>query len=391
MARTKLVLTVLVFIVAVFGVEIAAQAPKVTTKGSAAWVADLKTLGYPVHSKENFSRTFGVPPMTLAFADPEHVVATFISSDAGTPSEPEGRPDSFRLRLHAIVFDSRTGKVETKRDWPTRNPNDGVVTAHNGKVVIRAGDWLTLYATTLEVLKERDTAPNHGANEGLFGTFASPTGRFVLLEVLRGDGREYTWMDADNLETGHSFSDNLFPLSISDKEIVGWRRITPREVELVIRKPDERGRTISLSKYRSNAVIFVNQDTLVVEAGYSPMPLIQTDGTLIETIRPHTHDFFSRVTPSAQGQRFAFTGSSIRNMLEVLSPHQQWEYVQRVLVYDMPTHQFVCDVKVRHSAKNQEFPLALSPNGSLLAFFDGETLKVYQLPVAAEPRTRDTR
>jgi hypothetical protein len=250
---------------------------------------------------------------------------------------------------------------------------------------MRAGDRLTLYGTTLEALKERDTAPNHGANEGLFKVFTSPTGRFVLLEFLRGGGREYTWMDADNLETVHSFSDNLFPLSISDKEIGGWRRITPREVEFVIRKPDEPGRVIPLPKYRSNEVIFVNQDTFVIEAGYSPMPLIQTDGTLIETIRPHTHDFFSRVTPSADGHRFAFTGSSIRNMLEILSPHQQWEYVQRVIVYDMFAHTFICDVKVRHSAKNQEFPLALSPNGSMLAFLDGESLKVYQLPVAAEP------
>jgi hypothetical protein len=55
------------------------------------------------------------------------------------------------------------------------------------------------------------------------------------------------------------------------------------------------------------------------------------------------------------------------------------------IVYDTSTDQFSCDVKVRHSAKIQEFPLALSPNGSLLAFFDGKTLKVYQFPIAAEP------
>jgi hypothetical protein len=381
MARAKLVLFVIPLVVAIFGSEVTAQAPNVD---SPSWVMDLKTLGYPVHPTENFSKTFGVPPTTLAFADPEHLVATFISPDLGVPSEREGRPDSFRLRLHAIVFDSRTGKVGTKRDWSTPNPNDGVITAHNGIVVIRAGDRLTQYSTTLEALKERDTAPNHGANEGLFRAFSSTTGRFVLLEFLRGSGREYAWMAADDLEIVHSFSDNISPVSISDKEIVGWRRVTSRESEFVIQRPDEPGRAIPLSKYLSK-VIFVNQDTLVIEAGYSPMLLIQRDGALIETITPHTHDSFSRVTPSADGRRLAFTGSSIRNRWEILSPHEQWEYVQRVIVYDISAHTFICDLKVRHSAKNQEFHLALSPNGSMLAFFDGESLKVYQLPVATEP------
>jgi hypothetical protein len=71
-------------------------------------------------------------------------------------------------------------------------------------------------------------------------------------------------------------------------------------------------------------------------------------------------------------------------MLEILSPHQRWEYVKRVIVYDLSTHAFICDVKVRHSEKNQEFSLALSPNGSMLAFLDGDNLKVYQLPVPGE-------
>ena len=378
MARAKLVLAVPLLVVAMFGTETAAQVSK---GDSPSWVMDLKTLGYPVISKP-----FGVSPTTLAFADPEHLVATFISSEPGTPSEHEGRPESFKLRLHAVVFDSRTGKVGAKRDWLTPNPNDGVLCAHNGQIVIRAGDRLTLYGTTLEALKEKDTAPNHATNEGLFKVFTSPTGRFILLEFLRGGGREYSWMDTPDLETVHSFSDSLFPSSISDREIVGWRRTTSRGNEFVIRKPDEPARVMPLAQYRSDKVIFVNQDTFIIEAGYSPMPLVQTDGTLIDTIKPHTHGFFSRVTPSADGHRIAFTGSSIRNMLEILSPHQQWEYVQRVIVYDLSAHAFICDVKVRHSEQNQEFSLALSPSGSMVAFVDGDNLKVYQLPVAAEPR-----
>ena len=189
-------------------------------------------------------------------------------------------------------------------------------------------------------------------------------------------------MNADTLEIVHSFSDSLGVQTISETKVAGWRIPLARPYELVIRTPDDSGRAINLQGHSS--VAFVNEDTIAIELGYSPIQLIQTDGTPIESITPRTHDFFSRVTPSAEGHRFAFTGSTIRNTAEILSPHQTWEYVQRVNVYDMATHTLVGDVKVSHSAKNEGFPLALSSNGSMLVFLDGENLKLYRFPLAAE-------
>lgn len=383
MAHLRLFPAALILVLVTTGTGIAVKIPAVEVP---SWTRDLRTLGYPAHPSENFSRTFGVPPTKLAFADQEHLVATFISADPGAPSEHEGRPASFRLRLHIVVFESKTGEVDTKDDWSTPNPNDGVVAAHDGKVVVRSGNKLTVFSTRLETLKETDTALGTRPNGRLFRVFSSPSGRFLLLEFTPNVQTEYSWMNADSLETIHSFSESLVPSSISDEEIGGWRRITPREAEFVIRKPDEPGRVITLPSHSSNAVIFVNQNTFAIEAGYSPIPIVRTDGTPVETITPNTHNFFSRVTPSAEGYRFAFTGSSIRNASEILSPHQTWEYVQRVNVYDISTHTFVGDVEVNHSGRNQDFPLALPPNGSMLAFLDRESLKVYRLPLVAEHR-----
>jgi hypothetical protein len=276
--------------------------------------------------------------------------------------------------------------VDTKQDWLTPNPNDGVVAGHDGKVVVRDGDALTLYDTSLKALKGTDTAPDHRRGGRLFRVFSSPTGRFLLLEFSPSTHTQYSWMDADSLGTVNSFSENLFVSSISDSEIVGWRKTSSRQSEFVVTKPSEPGRVIALPKYRSNKVAFVSEDTIAIESGYLPMPLVRTNGTLIESITPKTREFFSRVTPSAEGHRFAFTGSRIHNTSEIRAPHQTWEYVQRVYVYDMPTHTFVCEVKVKHSLRNQEFSLALSPNGSTLAFLDGESLKVYRLSPTAEHR-----
>src|SRR6266850_1197449 len=383
MPRLRLLYFALLLLLTIKGTDVTAKVPSAEEP---PFVIDLSTLGYPTHPSENFSKTFGVAPTRLAFADSEHLVVTFISSDPGTPSEREGRPDSFRLRLHIVVFEIRTGQVGAKRDWPTPNPNDGGVAGHDGKIVVRAGDELTLYDTTLKALKVTDTAPVHTPHRGLFSVCTSPTGRFLLLDFSSSVHTQYSWMNVDNLGTLQSFSESLFPLSISDTEIGGWRNTQARQSEFVIRKPNEPGRVMALPNHRSTKVAFVNEDTIAIESGYSPMPLVRTDGTLIESIAPHTHEWFSRVTPSAEGHRFAFTGSRIRNIFEILEPHRTWEYVQRVYIYDMPTHTFTCDVKVKHSARNRDFPLALSPNGSTLAFLDGESLKVYKLPPTAEHR-----
>jgi len=376
MPRLILLSVALLSLLTVKGTEVTPQVP---SAGEPSFAIRLSTLGYPTYPSKNFSKTFGIAPTKLAFADSEHLVVTFISSDPGTPSERQGRPDSFRLRLHILVFEIRNGSVDAKRDWPTPNPNDGVVAGHDGKIVVRAGDELTLYDTTLKALKVTDTGPAYESHRRLYRIYTSPSGRFLLLEFNAGADTEYSWMNADNLETLHSFSERLSFLSISDTEIGGWRNTPSRQHEFVIRKSNEPGRVIALPNRWSTKVSFVNEDTIAVESGYSPMPLVRTDGTIIESIAPHHYEWFSRVTTSAEGHRFAFTGSRIRNTLEIFEPHQTWEYVQRVYIYDMPTHTFACDVKVKHSARNQVFPLALSPNGSTLAFL-GESLKVYQLP-----------
>jgi hypothetical protein len=362
---------VLPFILAVFGVGVTAQVSKATRKDSALWEIDLKTLGYPTCPSESSSKSLGPPPTTLVFADPLHLVATFVSCG----------------RLYATVFDARNGDVQAKRDWPSGNVTDGVVTAHDGGIVMIAGNRLTLYAITLEPLKDKelDTLSGRPAYSGPFRRFTSPTGLFVLFESFHGKHLEYSWMNADNLEFICSLPGDLFPLGISDTEILGRRRKTPHgEAQLIIQKRDEQAGWVIMLLKHPNYGVLVNQGIFVMGAGYSSMSLFQTDGTLIETIKSPGHDFASRVTPSADGRRFAFTGSSIRNVLEFFSPQEQWEYVQRVLVYDISTRQFIRDVRVRHSTRNQEFPLALSPDGSRLAFFDGNILKVYDVPVTAK-------
>jgi hypothetical protein len=381
MVRLKLFLFGLLLVLVISGIEAAAQVPGTDAP---SWVKDLGIVGYPSHSSEKFSKTFGTPPMNIAFADPEHLVVTFISSDPDSPHEQEGSPVSFRLRLHIVVVESRTGEVDTKRDWLTPNPNDGVVAGHDGKVVVRDGNKLTVFDTTLKALKETDTAPGDKANGGLFAVFASPRAQFLLLEFRPGIHAQFTWMNADSLEMVHSFSDSLYPQTISDTEVAGWRLPASRPSQLVIRIPDGPGREINPPDSGLGPVAFVREDTLALESGYSPIRLIRGDGTLIESITPHTHEFFSRITPCAEGHRFAFTGSTIRNASEILEPHQTWEYVQRVHLYDMSARAFVGNLKVSQSERNPSFPLALSPDGSMLAFRDGHNLKLYRLPLVAE-------
>jgi hypothetical protein len=87
MLRLTLLSVALLFLLTLKGTKVTAQVPSAEKPSC---VMDLSTLGYPAHPSENFSKTFGVAPTRLAFADSEHLVVTFISSDPGTSSEREG-------------------------------------------------------------------------------------------------------------------------------------------------------------------------------------------------------------------------------------------------------------------------------------------------------------
>jgi hypothetical protein len=351
-----------------------------TSTDKTAWAKDLSEVASIAHPTEKFSNTTG---RRLAFTDSKHLVLTFISREKIPPAKQESGSGSPGLHLHIIVFESKTGQVDTERDWLTPNPNDGVVAAHDGKVDVRTGDKLTLCDTGLVALKEVDAA-DHETQRHVFSIHSSLSGRFLLIEYGPSSPASYKWMDADNLKALHSFSAGLFASAISDKEIIGQRQNSSHRSEIFIRKPDDEVRVINLPSYRSNKLAFINEDAFAIESGFSPMPLVRTDGTVIKSITPPAHDYFSRITPSAEGLRFAFTSSRIRNTSELLSPHQTWEYVQRVNVYDMSTQNLIDELRVNHAGRNDDFPLALSSNGSMLAFIDGETLKVYRLPPASE-------
>ncbi len=347
----------------------------------ALWAKALESVDYPTHPTQSFSETFGKPPAKLAFADAEHLALTFITSDPAQTPEQKGRPDSFKLRLHVVIFNSNTGEVVTKKDWPTPNPNDGVVTGNDGTVVIRTGDKLKLCDTKLADLKEITTT-DQGPNHRIFHIFSSPRGRSLLIEFSPGATTEYTWIAAKTLETLRSFSTDLHVWSLSDTAIVGSRRNSALRTEVVIRKFDDSERILDLPNYRSNKLAFVGEDAIAVESGYSPMLLVRTDGTTIKSIAPPEHDHYSRVIPSAEASRFAFTASRIRNNSELLNPHQTWEYVRRVEVYDVSTYAFVGEFTVKQSERNEDFTFALSPNGSMVAFIDGNSLKAFRVPPA---------
>jgi hypothetical protein len=353
-----------------------------------SWTLDLKTLGYPTHPNRAYMERFGIEIPKLAFADSDHLVLTFLSAD---PVDPPVGPDGARslaLNLHAIVLDSKSGKTQFKRDWPNPNMNDGVVASHNARIVIHRGDLLTLLTTSLEFVKELDISPTRRPSVGgISRLFTSPTGRFVLLDSLRNNGWGFAWIDTENLQTIRTFFDQILTLSISDEEIVAWGS-TKSEVDvLVIGKPEEARRIIPIPRHHPSEVRFINSDCLAIMDGNASIRLVRGDGTPIETIKPPARYFFGRATPSADGKRFVFTGSSYWNDLETPSSYKQHESVMRVMVYDLPTHQFICNLKVGHSGRNESFPLALSPDGSLLAFFDGAILKVYRLPPASLPTT----
>lgn len=339
------------------------------------WRFDLRQLGYPHRLSEYSRNRYHTPPATLAFADDKNLAVTFIDPDAegarATNAQAEGP-----LRIYATTFDALTGEVRSKASWLTPNPNDGVVAAREGTLVVRSGNRLALRTPTWQRTKEIDVGMGRGTGEGLFSAYASPTGQSMLLELLAGRGRDYLWLETGSLRIVRTFSEGGGADTISDRQVAGEYDPSPSACEVRVGKPGERKSTIFKSDYCAIVPTFINDDLIAVVQGPC-IALLRSNGEILGGLEFHRKDYISRVTPSANGRRFAFTVSVIRNVWEIFGP--QWEIPKRLLVYDVALGKWITEIRIKGYKKREEFSVALSPDGLLLATMTNGIVEVFKL------------
>ena len=353
------------------------------------WEVDLRSLGYTGFTPKGEQWDLRVDIDPLCFSDRGVLIATFLTHEIATSLARRDRQAELRpLRLHAIFFDAAGGKVQTTREWSIARPSAGIIPARDGKFIVVTSEGMTLYSQTLEPLKELRFSAYRQAFGNLYSIYSSPGGKSVLVKY-HDHNPHYQWIDVDSMEPLRSW-DEVWGgwVTISDDEIArykDWRDRGSWLSEVLVRRFDGPWRTICHGPVWGNCEAprqFINNEVLaVVSVGKLRLIRAADGGELLEK---QFNDGgpgrgYRGLSASANGRRFAagIWGSKGGSALLDISAHPVFK---RIMVFDIPSGQWVYTLDAKKQKIKSISALALSPNGSLLAILTDGVVEVYRIP-----------
>jgi hypothetical protein len=354
--------------------------------GGPAWKLDVHALGYlPLEFMVHEGNRAGLSG-PICFVSRDEVVVTFVTRLVSSSLPRRDQPDaSLPLRLQALFVDTGTGKVRSKREWPISSYWSRVLPAVGGKFVVLTPEKLMLYSQDGEPLKELDLPLNREAIKDTWRVYASPAGKYLVIEYEpKTSGLQQMWIDAETLqvlrvwtkgEMGHA-------LEISDDgTALTW--------DGKIGKPDGPFHALCapINSYCHGGAFIDNETVVSVNRWGSEKRLnfVGTDGELMFVVKLPQAELLPGPgvwASSAGGRRFAlavYKGKGGSTLLDI-APHY---FLKRVMVYDIPSRQWVYAVDGKKQKIKRVSGLALSPDGSLLGLINQDgALEVYRLPEA---------
>jgi hypothetical protein len=286
--------------------------------------------------------------------------------------------------LHAVVFNARTGQKVMLRDWSVPSFFATIHPASDETFIMCAGDAIRLLSADFNVIREQELSGlGYCSDEEI-----SPSKRSFSVATITSESYQKTLIDSESLSVLAYFTTDPRQVHFTDSLLVG----TCSPKQLCLRKLNEswqpfefNGMDQKMREYSYKPAYFLNDSTLIIQAG-SEMAVVTVEGKLLFQMNlPHKWVFGAPVTSSG-GKRFALLEEKLRGAtIEELDMYAFFS-ADHVVVYSLPDQKAVYTRKVQGTSpwapgvehRNQ---LALSSDGSLLAVFDHGMLQVYQLPV----------
>lgn len=355
------------------------------TAGGPLWQVDLRPLGYNGFTPKGELRGLHFSVNRVCFSENNSLIATFLTREAVTLGR---RDQSTDLRLHAVLFDAAKGAVKTAKEWTTFEPRGGVLATRGGRFVVIAPNRMLLYSPGLELLKEFKLPSDASV-------YSSPAGGAILLEY-NDYGRDwFQWMDPDTLQPLRSWEEALGFTTISDSKLVfleqtytkstgSVHEILIRELDgaqhVVCRSVDGQGNCGSFPQFLSNELLALST--------FRGLMLIRSDGTIAFITKFKEDEELGRsLSTSANGRRFAvqqYVNKGGSALLDI-SSHSVF---RRIVVFDVPTRQWIYNLEAKSQNIRTLPAFALSPDGSLMAILTDGVVRVYSLPqTPTEPLT----
>ena len=185
--------------------------------GGPVWRVDLRSVGFTSFAPKQEQWGLHLRPNPLCFADNNTLIATFITREEVTTLARRDQPaEALPTRLHAIFFDSGTGKVRATKEWPVTRPRGGIIAVGDGRFAVITPAMIALYSPSLELMKDIKLSSKQQSD--LWDFRASPSGKSIVAEYHTPEAY-FQWIDTNTL-TPQPTSIPTVVFSISDDDVV---------------------------------------------------------------------------------------------------------------------------------------------------------------------------
>ncbi|HEV2416451.1 MAG TPA: hypothetical protein VGX94_01470 [Terriglobia bacterium] len=345
----------------------------------------------------------------LCFRTNNELTVTFIARAAASSLAIQGEANAaLPLRLNGLFIKVGASKPHTVREWPTASSRSRLLPTPRGNFVVITPDELMLYSADFRLLKTLGLPVGREAIKGSLMPSASPTGNYLLIDydpkaggfdVSNAESRRLL-VDTERLQVLSTWAlrgnSSTHSENISDD---GMALTTDTTGSPEIGKPGGPwGVICHQPDPHCGYGIFVGNDaffnpSVLRSQEQSAIRLMLTNGQLIFEHNLPEKQYVRMTARAADGRRFAVAvdkgkgGSAFFDT----APHYS---LDRIMVYDLPSRQWVYALDAKKQGIKSISGLALSPDGSLMALIDQEgILEVYRLPpegVGTQPRHAQT-
>jgi hypothetical protein len=306
---------------------------------------------------------------------------------------------AFQLRLS--LLDAKSGEVGLTKNWGTRR-NDSAVQMTTGGVLVKTGAIMKLYSTDFS--KARDLPLVLDPN-GIYYTSVSASGATVA--VSRDFGKEKNWishidvLDAKTLKIRASWDQYpaILHLLMSDEKFITkdpFRRIVylnrfanPAQSKAIpiagpLKQDCPRG--VGWGMVSDESIIMWDcNEVLLLNAGRVSSLLETLDGDSSERAASaqcgtYIPSMFNRTAVASDTRLAALSLPAVKVKKHLLTEPTVCLTGLQIAVYDLSRKQRVFTVNVAPLPQN-DYDIALSPDGSKLAVLNDRRVSVYSVPV----------
>lgn len=319
--------------------------------------------------------------LSLGFVDAHHVLFGWTTFDR-SHDEKTGPLTPAPSHLHALIFDTNTGEIETSHEWPTSSFLATISSVDEDKLLICTGDTIQLLSRRLNLIRELKLSrfsPCSADN-------LSPSRESFSIDSGKHHEVQRSVLDVDTFRTIATWSNEAANIHFTDTMLAG--NCKP-DFEACVREFAGRWHPLALPTVEAHPNVswnpnlgFINGSTMAFRTG-NAMIGVTLEGSLAFRMELPQRHYVGAIATSVEGDRFAFLDIQMHGS-EALD--MQFPSDNRVAVYSLRRKTVIYTRKVKGimwtwlPLVERRCTFALSPDGSLLAIVDDGMLAVYQLP-----------